>query len=486
MKSRRVSEVVLLGLACVTGVAFAAENPKNIRRAAKPVPGEYIVTLRDDAVSRDQVGAVAHEMALRGKGRVLAVYQHGLRGYGVALTDAEANKVAQDPRVAAVEENAYGDYSYSVETYPDATFNWHLNRIDQRNTIGVNTTYAYGWTSTGNNVDVYVLDSGIQAGHTEFSTVTVTAGVDYAGGDGFFPTNPCGGFVNRYNGGHGTAVASLIAGRTAGVARGARLIPVKISTCDPTPPYTQLSPEVRFSAIAVLYGMDWIIAQANATPSRRAVANMSFFFTAPQAPECQGGNCMAAMENNIRNMLNNNIVVVAAANNQNANRCATQTPARMGYGGMYDPGNQPTWPFVITVGGTDRIDLRHTCASCNQASEGGSNFGPCVGLYAPAKEIRAAHIASSTAYRTEQSWLTQAIQEVPQYTGATVEEVSTGTSFAAPIVSGIVARLLQTFPSMTVRQVWNHLYSTATVQPNNFDGDNIARNDRLAFISVNQ
>jgi subtilisin family serine protease len=486
MKSSRVAAIAFLGLWCVAGTTYAADASKSVRRVARPVAGEYIVTLRDDAVGRDQVSAVAYEMALRGKGRVLAVYQHGLRGYGVALTDAEARKVAQDPRVEAVEENAYGEYSYDVETYPDATFNWHLNRIDQHSTIGVNTTYAYGWTSTGSNVDVYVLDSGIQAGHTEFSTVTVTPGVDYAGVDGWSPTNPCGGFVNRYNGGHGTAVASLIAGRTVGVARGARLIPVKVATCDPTTPYTQLEPEYRLSVIAVLYGMDWIIAQANAAPSRRAVANMSFFFTTPQATECPNSNCMPAMENNIRNMLNNNIVVVAAANNQNANRCATQTPARMGYGGMYDPGNQPTWPFVITVGGVDRLDQRHTCASCNQAAEGGSNFGPCVGFYAPAKEIRAAHIASSTAYRTEQNWLTQAIQEVPQYAGATIEQVSTGTSFAAPIVSGMAARLLQTFPSMTVRQVWNHLYSTATVQPNNFDGDNIARNDRLVFISVNQ
>lgn len=483
MMNSRVWGIVVLCSVVVS--AFAADSPKSIRRAAKPVAGEYVVTLRDEVVGRDQVVGVAHEMALRGKGRVLAVYEHGLRGYGVALTEAEALKVAQDPRVSAVEENAYGEYSYSVETYPNATYNWHLNRIDQHSTIGINTTYAYGWTSTGNNVDVYVLDGGIQAAHTEFSTVTVTPGVDYAGGDGFSPTNPCGGFVNRYNGGHGTAVASLIAGRTAGVARGARLIPVKVATCDPTPPYTDSAPESQISAIAVLYGMDWIIAQANAAPSRRAVANMSFFFTNPTAAEC-GGSCMSAMENNVRSMLNNGIVVVASANNQNRDYCATQTPARMGYGGMYDPGNQPTWPFVITVGGVDSADQRHLCATCDRINERGSNFGPCVGLYAPAKEIRAAHIASSTAYRTEQTWVTAGIQEGAYGANTTVERVSTGTSFAAPIVSGIAARLLQIFPAMTVRQVWDHLYSTATIQPNNFDGDNIPRNDRLVFISVLQ
>ncbi len=125
MNTSRAVALVLIGLGCITGTTHAAEGSKSVRRAAKPAPGEYIVTLHDDAVDRAQVSAVAYEMALRGKGRVLAVYQHGLRGYGVALSDAEAHKVAQDPRVAAVEENAYGEYSYDVETYPDATFNWH-------------------------------------------------------------------------------------------------------------------------------------------------------------------------------------------------------------------------------------------------------------------------------------------------------------------------------------------------------------------------
>jgi subtilisin family serine protease len=244
-------------------------------------------------------------------------------------------------------------------------------------------------------------------------------------------------------------------------------------------------PEVRLKTIAVLYGMDWVIGQVNANPSRRAVVNMSFFMTNPTAPECNPG-CAAAVENNIRNMLNSNIVVVTSANNQNDDRCATQIPARMGYGGMYDPGNQPTWPFVITVGGTDTADQRYTCPSCSQVSEPGSNFGQCVGLYAPARSIRAAHIASSTAYRTEQVWVDQAKAQVPSYSAITAESVSTGTSFAAPIVSGIAARLLQTFPTMTVRQVWDNLYSTATVQPANFDGDNYAHNDRLVYISVFQ
>jgi len=50
-------------------------------------------------------------------------------------------------------------------------------------------------------------------------------------------------------------------------------------------------------------------------------------------------------------------------------------------------------------------------------------------------------------------------------------------------VAGIAARLLQTFPSMSVRDVWNYIHDSATALPPNFDGDGKADNDRLAYIS---
>jgi subtilisin family serine protease len=134
-------------------------------------------------------------------------------------------------------------------------------------------TKAYAWTSTGSGVDVYVVDSGIQAAHTEFANGNVAAGVDYAGGDGFAPTNPCGGFGNYFGGGHGTAVASAIGGRTVGVARGATLIPVKVFSCDPN----KLG-ELTGDTLGVLYGLDWILSEAQSNPTRRAVVNMSMYF----------------------------------------------------------------------------------------------------------------------------------------------------------------------------------------------------------------
>src|SRR5205823_13553518 len=89
---------------------------------------------------------------------------------------------------------------------------------------------------------------------------------------------------------------------------------------------------------------------------------MSVFTVAGQT--CDIYDCASPLDNNVRNVINAGAVVVASANNQYSDQCTVQSPARLGYGGMYDPGNQPTWPFVITVGGTDISDNRYFCGSC--------------------------------------------------------------------------------------------------------------------------
>lgn len=462
----------------LTVFAVAAEAAP-ILHARERVENQYIVVLKPEVVTKKDVTNVAWDLTLRHGGRLLGLLKNATRGFGVELPAGAVNALAADPRISHVEENRIGHYSYTTEYYSDSTSHWQLDRIDQYQKIADNPTHAYAYTSTGSGVDVYVVDSGIQKQHSEFqrdgSTTNVTSGADYAGGDGYAPDNPCGGFANLYNAGHGTAVASVIAGQTAGVARDATLIPVKISPCT-----TQ--DNGAFTALSVLYSLDWIYDQVQLSPSRRAVVNMSIYFSGVDPRDSSCGiswDCRDELDYNVQQLIAQNVVVVASANNQNGNLCGNQAPADLGYGGANDNGLSTT-ALPIVVGGIDINDARYTCSTCD-TRDGGSNYGPCVDIWAPAKNMRVAHIASSTAYRGDTSWITA--YNSAHGTNATVENTTTGTSFAAPIVTGSVARLLQSYPSLSVRGVWDFLKLHSTAVTADFDNDGTAETNLIIYMS---
>ena len=108
------------------------------------------------------------------------------------------------------------------------------------------------------------------------------------------------------------------------------------------------------------------------------------------------------------------LIVVGAAGNQNRDAC------------LYSPASEPS---VISVGGIDRAALRASY----------SNYGSCVDIFAPGSDLVGAWFGSTDIYRS-----------------------SSGTSNAAPILSGIVALMLQDNPSLTQSQVKERLKTNAT------------------------
>jgi subtilisin family serine protease len=68
-----------------------------------------------------------------------------------------------------------------------------------------------------------------------------------------------------------------------------------------------------------------------------------------------------------------------------------------------------------------------------------SNEGPCVDIFAPGTEILSAHKG-----------------------GVNGNKVLSGTSMAAPFVSGTVALMLEQFPKASVEEIRKMLYRNAT------------------------
>lgn len=150
---------------------------------------------------------------------------------------------------------------------------------------------------------------------------------------------------------------------------------------------------------AILAGIDWVVAHHHGP----AVANFSI-----------SGPKSSALDDAVKKLSHEGVTVVVAAGNYSDDAC-NYSPARV--------------PDVITVGATDQTDLRWSF----------SNFGSCVSVFAPG------HVITSVGIKNNES-----------------TAIMSGTSMAAPHVSGAVALYLERHPDATPQEVFYALTKTAT------------------------
>jgi subtilisin family serine protease len=215
---------------------------------------------------------------------------------------------------------------------------WNLDRIDQAHRP-LNGTYSYP-ASAGAGVYVFVLSTGINLEHVEF------------GGRASFGANFVAGESSGDFNGSGTHLAGIVAGKTYGVAKRARVESVKISDRSGTASWGR-----------VINGLSWARGQVTAH-HLRAVIILDVI-----------GSHSQAVNDAISSTVDAGVPVVVPAGNTASDACTTS------------PGSAPS---AITVGATNRQDERATF----------SNSGPCVDLFAPGQDIGAAANPNSIAYRS--------------------------------------------------------------------------------------
>lgn len=328
-----------------------------------------------------------------------------------------------------------------------------------------------GYDGTG--VGIAVLDSGVMGTHKSLANAagasrvrtnvnmrklseTIStfwdAGKDY--GDSLAPgsagrkylenlVNASGSaFVDPF--GHGTIVASIAAGRavpgledTTGVAPGAAIFDVRVLN------------ESGLGEVAdALAGLDWVLYHAKEYNIR--VVNISF------AADSTTSYLLDPLCRAVRNTVAAGVTVVVAAGNFGL------LSGQETYGTISSPGDEPS---AITVGSVNPHD---TAARLDDTLNNFSSRGPTRGAWIDAANVRHAdnllkpdlvapgnHILGALSTGNSGSPLNaialafpSLVYQLPTSPGTGLMYLS-GTSIAAPVVSGTVALMLQANPGLT-------------------------------------
>src|SRR3954465_6939762 len=288
----------------------------------------------------------------------------------------------------------------------------------------------------GSGVGIAVIDSGVTSWHDDLGSTRVARFVDFV--------NFQSGAYDDY--GHGTHVAGILAGsgfdsdgRRRGIAPGASLLVEKV-----------LDATGQGFISNVIAAIDYAVANKDALHIR--VINLSVAAGVYESYTTDPLTLAA------RRAVEAGIVVVTAAGNLGRNAVG-QTQ----YGGIGAPGNAP---WVITVGAsshngtTDRAD--DTVAAFSSRGPSAIDFQAKPDVVAPGVGIESIAEAGSTLWNTKP--LMRLWGTVPT---ATEPYLSlSGTSMAAPVVSGTIALMLQVNPSLTPNLVKAILQYTAETRPN--------------------
>lgn len=346
---RKATWLAALAAGLVAAVTQAQAAALLVPEGKRVIADQYIVVLKPEAAQAPVRKLALNLIGNVGGGELLQVYDHALKGFAVRLPEIAAQTLAASRLVDHIEQDQMMEL---VDTQTGAGYN--LDRTDQH-ALPLSGTYSYP-ASAGSGVNVYVIDTGLRATHSDFS--------GRVGNGRNFAPNSNGGLLCSLLGincpvpdpantsdcnGHGTHVSGTALGTTYGIAKQSLIHPVRVFSCSGST-----------ATSTIIAGVDWVTGN-RVLP---AVANMSL-----------GGAASGTLDDAVDSLILSGVAVVVAAGNDNADAC-NSSPARL--------------PAAITVGATTSTDARASY----------SNYGSCLDLFAPGDKIVSASYQSDTGSAT--------------------------------------------------------------------------------------
>lgn len=224
--------------------------------------------------------------------------------------------------------------------------------------------------------------------------------------------------------GHGTAVTAMAVGKNLGIASRAKVLNCKIGGLDYTANLKDLG-----------MAIDAIVARASADPLVTRVVNMSW-----------GIARSAWLDAKVQSLLDMGITVVCAAGNQGIS-VEDISPAGL--------------DTVITVGSIDKYDIPSGFNNISPSDAGlTTGHGLSLDIFAPGENVYIAKNVDN-AYK-----------------------LASGTSFAAPLISGIAVEVAALYENMVpYAQLKNIILDTATENTLLFEDDKFSENqNRVGYL----